>query len=506
MGRHRRRGVIDAVDDAQSRDDSGFTLIELLIVVTVLPMIIGGLALGLLTMFSLQSSVSNRLGDTGDSQMVSSTYSIDVQSALAISTQSGTTDQCGPSSETQLLGLASNALTNGSNGYGTVISYADVQNGTSWNLVRQLCRSTTGAAYLLTPTSSTTVSYNIEQPCSSTVTSNCQQPPTVYDGGSANTVECGNVGGTPSTCGWIPVVDSSSSTLNVSKIEFELGEPNSTESNGAYLYTLAAVPAAATPLNSTGGSPVNISTTSGCDLATPGTGYYATSLCFLDLSSLTGNNMAAAESYNASSGACGYQMSAALPGGATMYFCLGITGGPVVPTALPTWQGAFLGNSCGSGESTCTGGTPFYTGVGGEPALYQTDSGGSTTQIYLSHISVLDAEGAPATDWQLVSVDAESTDASESLTWTADTPLTILNNDETWDTGSDPVGNACGGSSGVGGSALTTSNSGLTVTCDGYSTGVVKTGAAMVAAETPATLHIQMVGDALEGVVVGVLI
>ncbi len=468
-----------------------------------MPLIVGGLSIGLLSMFSLQPSVANRLGDTGDAQVVSSTYSSDVQSALALSTQSGTTDQCGPSSETQLLGLASNALAGGTSGYGTVITYADVQNGTSWNLVRQYCTSTTGTAYLSSPTSSTTISYNIEQPCSSTVTSNCQEPPTVSD---PSGVECSPV--VTMTCGWIPVVNTANSALNVSKVEFALAEPHSTEANGAYLYTLAAVPAAATPLNSSGGSPVNISTTSGCNFATPGTGYYAGSLCFLDLSSLTGNNLLAAESYNPASGACGYQMAAALPGGSTLYFCLGLTGVSVEPVSLPAWlQGSFLGNSCSAGESTCTGGTPFYTGVTGKPALYMT--GGGTTYVYLSDISILNAEGVPATGWQIASVDAESTDSNESLTWTADTPLSILNNDEPWDTPSDPVGTACGGSSGVGGSGLTSSNPGdggdLTVTCLGYTTGVVKTGAAMVAATTPTTLQVKMVGNGLEAIVFGVL-
>ena len=500
----------------RNKDEGGFTLLELLIVTAVLPMIIGGLAIGLLAIFSIQPSISNRLGDTSDSQSVSATYSTDIQSALAISTQSGTTDQCGPSSETQMLGLASNALTGGVSGYGTVVTYAEISNGTGWNLVRQYCTSTTGTAYSAVPTTSTIVSYNVEQPCTTGVTSNCQQPPTVYDGGSSDTVECGNIGANPSTCGWIPVVNSSNSTLNVSKIEFALAEPNSTEVDGSFQYTLAAVPAAATPDNSSGGSPVNFNSKSDCNFATPGTGYYATSLCFIDFSSLTANDLLAAQSYNANSGVCGYQMAATLPGNATMYFCLGITGVAVEPVALPAWaEGSFLGNSCAAGETTCTGGTPFYTGVAGKPALYGT--AGGTTNIYLSNISVVNAQGAGATGWQMVSVDAESTDNNESLTWTANTPISILNNDETWDSPSDPVGTACGGSSGVGGSGLTYSNpspSGgyLTVTCAGYTTvnaqgnEVVKTGAAMVAASTPSSLQVKMVNGGLEAIVLGVLV
>ena len=46
------------------RDENGFTLVELLIVVTILPLIIGALSLGIISVFSLQSSVSNRVTDT----------------------------------------------------------------------------------------------------------------------------------------------------------------------------------------------------------------------------------------------------------------------------------------------------------------------------------------------------------------------------------------------------------------------------------------------------------
>lgn len=517
FGRGRQSADSVVARHVRNKDDGGFTLLELLIVTTILPIIIGGLAIGLLSIFSLQPSVAARLGNTSDSQIVSSTYASDVQSALAISTQSGTADQCGPSSETQLLGLASDPLSSGTSGYGTVVTYAEVPNSTTWNLVREYCTSTTGTAYAAAATSSTIVSYNVEQPCSSSVTSDCQEPPTVYDAGSADTVECGNVGANPSTCGWIPIVNSSSSTLNVSKIEFALAEPNATAVDGTYQYTLAAVPAAATPDNSTGGSPVNVSSTSGCNFATSGTGYYSTSLCFIDFSSLTANDMLAAESYNATTGVCGYEMAVTLPGSAKMYFCLGISGPPwVQAVALPAWSsGSFLGNSCAAGETTCNGGTPFYTGVAGKPALYTTSGG--TTYIYLSNISVVNEEGSAATGWQLVSVDAESTDTGESLTWTTNTPISILNNDESWDTSSDPVGTACGGSSGVGGSGLTYSNpdsSGgyYTVNCAGYTTNnsqgdeVVKTGAAMVAASTPSSMEVKLVGNGLEAIALGVLV
>src|SRR5579863_7581580 len=64
----------------EKRSDEGFTLVELLIVVMIMPLIMGALAMGLIAMFSLQHSVSNRIADSADAQVVSSTYLKDVQS------------------------------------------------------------------------------------------------------------------------------------------------------------------------------------------------------------------------------------------------------------------------------------------------------------------------------------------------------------------------------------------------------------------------------------------
>ena len=52
---HRRRG-----------SESGFTLIELITVVAILPIVIGGLSVALLSVFNLQDGVSNRVGDSND--------------------------------------------------------------------------------------------------------------------------------------------------------------------------------------------------------------------------------------------------------------------------------------------------------------------------------------------------------------------------------------------------------------------------------------------------------
>jgi hypothetical protein len=75
----------------------------LVIVVTVLPLIVGALAIGLMSVLSLNSSVSTRLGNSEDSQVVQSTFRNDVQSANYLTTDPTAQGICG--SGYQVLGL-----------------------------------------------------------------------------------------------------------------------------------------------------------------------------------------------------------------------------------------------------------------------------------------------------------------------------------------------------------------------------------------------------------------
>ncbi len=114
-----------------------------------------------------------------------------------------------------------------------------------------------------------------------------------------------------------------------------------------------------------------------------------------------------------------------------MTFCLGVSGASVSPHAIPTYfapptSEAFLGNN------------GFYTGIPAHPALYQTSSG--TTTVTITNIQVLDSNGNPASGWELVTGDAESTDAGESLSWTSNKALNGLPNTNS---ATAPYGNAC---------------------------------------------------------------
>ncbi len=451
------------------REANGFTLIELLIVVTILPLIVGALAAGLVAVFTIQSSVQNRLGDTGDSQVVEANFQSDVSQASSLTTApNNSSAQCGPG--TQLIGLAWGPVSGQSYPYQYVVSYVEIQSGSSWNLVRQYCSSGYSTSANPNPTSSTIISYDVP--------ANLASPVVTISSGAPN-------GTTPGTS-WV-------STQYVTGVSFPVTEPNSN-----FSYTLDAVPAASAGVPATG-KPLAPAATSGCGFATPGTGFYASTLCLIDFSGLTGNNLLAAES------SC-LESSAPLPGGYTLYYCIGITGSTVSPSPLPTWQNAFLGNTCG-GSTSCSTGTPFYTGVPGDPAIYQTEGG--TTTVKISGISVTTPLGVPATGWEVVGADAESTDNNESIsftagwatTWTGSTALNILNNDESYDTPADPVGNACNSGAGI-----VTSNGGQTVTCNGASTTFVKTGTLMVEATMPSTFTTVLVGGGLEAMAFGLLL
>ncbi|MGA8810266.1 MAG: hypothetical protein WB973_20535, partial [Thermoanaerobaculia bacterium] len=178
--------------------------------------------------------------------------------------------------------------------------------------------------------------------------------------------------------------------------------------------------------------------------------------------------------------AAGQALTFALPGGYTLTSTLKVSGGPVTPSALPTYSAAYLGS------------TGHYSGVSGEPALYQSTLG-TTTTASLTEISMTDSTGAATGGYALVSADAESTDQTESITWTASSPLTSL----TATPSGNGIGNSCGGAyTGIG----TT-----TVTCIGSGFGP-RTGTPILAARTPTVFSQQMVGAGQQAIAFGVLV
>jgi prepilin-type N-terminal cleavage/methylation domain-containing protein len=489
--------------------EHGFTLVELLIVTTVLPLIIGALSVGLISVFSLQSGVSSRLSNTTDAQVVAADFQTDVQGTSEITTTSSNTTQCTSASVTgtQLLGLWSNV--NNTNNQ-ILISYVSVTTGTgptaTYSLKRLLCVGTANE------NSGTVTTLSSNLPAS--------QP--------APTVTC--VANVPNLCSNTMASQQWVSSQNVAQVSMTIAEPSKVagQNTGAYTYTVVASPAASSS-TSNSGSPVNTQATTNCYKADPGSGPLANNLCFVDFTPLLNPAyMAVAET----PGTC-LEMSASLGPNYNydkLFFCISITepngSNPTTgatptdpePWPVPTYSGAFFGNLVTvSGHSYA-----FYTGIPGNPAIYERLKGNyaDLTNITFSDIKVVTGSNALATNWSIISADAESTDQSgsvageyEGLTWTTDTPLSIVPNGIPVLDGTNqvyPSGNACLSDQTVSGLVNTAPNS---ITCNSVmgselETGSQKTGAAMVEATMPTTMAVNLVSggagyQGLQGIVFG---
>jgi hypothetical protein len=177
----------------------------------------------------------------------------------------------------------------------------------------------------------------------------------------------------------------------------------------------------------------------------------------------------------------------------TLSFCVSTSSsvGWVVPWQIPTYASssseAYLGNN------------GFYTGIPGDPALYQSpsttspsDANAALSYVYITKIKLLDQNGNPASNWELVTGDAETTDAGEYMTWTSNQNLTLLPNSPT-----SLYGNSCNsGLTGVGT---------MSVTCSSSSNSD-KTGTVMLEASAPTSLTVTLQGAGLEAMFLGVLL
>ena len=490
-------------------DEGGFSLVELLIVTTILPLIIGALAVGVISVFKLQSGVASRLGDTADSQIVASVFSNDVSGALYVTTAATNPNpQCGAGIGTQLLGLNMNAVL--TNGTAPLISYVRVPvvNGTTttYNLERLYCPNESTP----TPIATTTLAFDFSPTAVPVLT--C-----VNTGTTTTVANVGCPGAAATT--WLP-------TLTVSGITFHVVEPAT-----GYSFTLAASPVNSVS-STTQGTPVSNSASSTCRAALPNTGSLSSTLCFVDFSLLNPQTHPANWQQATNPSGC-LNMSVSVGTTNTLYFCINISGAPVVPSPLPTYSQAFLGNSyclanlpapwssTYQNSATCL---PFYTGIGGNPAFYQSvkSTTNYTTTLSFTNITLVNSAGQTATGWHVVSADAESTDAasssqSESLTWSADTPVTPVCDGEFWDSCAvknsygnyDYWGNACLDDQKVVGLIQVNANeiqcvSGI-ASANETETGGAKNGAAIVEAVAPSQMTIVMTSPygGLEGVSFG---
>jgi prepilin-type N-terminal cleavage/methylation domain-containing protein len=459
---------------AQAGDENGFTLIELIVVVAIMPIIVGAMVAALLSVISFTPGIENRLSDSADAQVVSTSFNKDVQGATQVTTSATVTNPSPCGSGTQILGLQYSG--------GAEVSYSlvTVRTGPTsvLNLYRYEGQVTAGACTL---NSSTLVSHDVVNQATGS------GPPSAI-------VTCANTTPIPPAClgNPLPYETSWVSVAGVESISLPF-----TYVASNYKQTLYAVPSSG--VNATGGGQVGAPDYS-CGFATPNTGTYASTLCFLDF---TGWNTHLG---TAPCGSGGQQITDGISGTPfTISFCLSTTGGAIVAAAIPTYtdpaSAAYLGN----------GG--FYTGIPGYPALYQNVEG-TTSTITITNIQVFGTGGVAATNWNLVTGDAESTDSGESLTWTAGwsagSPIaaasqvfSLIDNSPT-----SAIGNACANS--TAGSGLTPGNGltgvgSATVECQA-SVSSVKTGTAMLSAPAPTSLTANLVGTGLEAIFLGILL
>ncbi len=517
-----------------------------MISVVILTLVIGAIAAALISVLSLSGSTTKSISDSADSQAVSANLTNDVQSAAEIttspSTKFGTPHNASCGTGIRLLGLQWNQV-KGSTTFASDVSYLAVKRGNTWTLVRVEC---SGRSPI--PASSETVSSDICQPAGSPTENGCtrfQAPPSITPGTDT----------TAAKAAWI-------STEGVTGVKFSFTEPGS-----KYSYTLVANPIAANPANPAGSVvPPNTS----CGYGAAGTGTYAQQLCFV---SFAAYNYAAA-AY--STGKC-QTMTAGITGTPfSLSFCLSVQAGTETTShggEAPPTSGSWKSSACrkspaGSGSGVppppnppahpCTdpssadvvavplptytsppaseaflGNNGFYTGVPGDPALY-TYLEGTDITFYFTNIKVLDQNGNPASHWQLVTGDAESTDAGESITWSTcpatagggqqvtctgtPTPpfLSLIPNNPS-STPPDEYGNACmnpdytqdwlrSGSLSVGGGSVFGPTDGAQEVECAAGVDEDKTGTVMLQAPEPTTLTVNMVGTGLQAIFLGFLL
>jgi prepilin-type N-terminal cleavage/methylation domain-containing protein len=493
--------------------EAGFTLIELIVVVAILPIVVGGISVALLSVFGLQSQTTNRIQDSNDELTASANFNRDVQSAQELTTQA--TPGCGAATQTQVLGLEWGSNSSAPGGYQTVVSYvsASVVNQqaatTTYSMLRQVCTSGSST----TPTSTSIVARDIGNTPTLATGTPCPTSP------SASTLCI--TGAATQQGGALPNISGNFSTWttaqNVTGITFTIVATGS-----SYTYSLVGLPGQSTSQGFA--SSLQSASGPGCNFATAGSGTYATHLCFADFTGFNASDLA----YQYGTG-CDLMKRPIAGTPYTLQFCLAVNSSSVAPAAIPTYYNpgtndseAFLGNN------------GFYTGIAGNPALYTTTSGPVTA--WFTQIQVLDSAGNPATGWTLVTGDAESTDGGEWNVYTSNLDWSILPNNGP----SDLWGNACydtndtnsyGGVmqyTGNGNAAATSAliaadRAPLSINSTTYATGVSsifceasgslnKTGTLMLQAQEPPsssaaqTLTVTMNGAGLQAMFLGVLL
>jgi prepilin-type N-terminal cleavage/methylation domain-containing protein len=504
----------------ETSDEGGFTLIELVIVTAVMPIIIGALTVGMISIFSLNSSVSGRLTDSSDAQQISLYMQNDLQSASSITTNASPSSPspCLPTGSQQQQILAVQLGNGNEVTYGVTKASSDKGD----ELWRNVCPS--GST---TPNDSKAVANDLPtdmippqpsypfviEPCNTTPASTvaaCVLQPNVNN--FPNPITGNQVPAFMN--GWV-------STQGIQSVTFAVTAPES-----KYGYKVTAVPVAA---SNTLQPRTPATGTTNCSFANSGSvpdNNNGGQICFIDFSPWDASPQVPA-TYTCQAAASNELL---LPMAETidntpftLEFCMYVSSNqPTGPTSAPAACGVLARSgynditavplptySCpgsdGSGSEAFLGNNGFYTGITGDPALYTVTQGSQAT-VRLTNIQLINSNFQAATGWRLVTGDAESTDGGESMVWTADQLLTLLANST-----NSPIGNACGstGSSAPpnfnSATGLVWTNNNMTVTCANAQS-LNHTGTPMLQATTPTALTVTLNGGGLEAMFLGVIL
>ena len=216
----------------------------------------------------------------------------------------------------------------------------------------------------------------------------------------------------------------------------------------------------------------------GCGYATTGT--YANSICWLDMTSYNDTQARTA---------AGQAMTATLPGGYTLNY--------TIRTAqVPGRANAAVESRTTPIETRFAFGTAGYAGIPApiKPSLYSLPNGAVGLDVTLSDIELEDSSGTPVTSFSFVATDTEDNVNGESLRWTSDKNLNLL---ETLY----PEGVKGCKPAGITGLGTTTVNCTGT---GGPSTQTSKSTSILVSADAPSTFALRWQTGARSGIAFGV--
>jgi len=215
-------------------------------------------------------------------------------------------------------------------------------------------------------------------------------------------------------------------------------------------------------------------------------GQYAATICWLDMSSYDDVQARTA---------AGQDMTVTLAGGYTLTFNVKTSVVPgngdaaVAPVTTPIEKDPITGNS------RFAFGSDAYRNIPGKPSLYsQPATGQKGLDVTLSNISLKDSVGGVVTSFAFVATDTEDNIGGESLRWTSDKPLSLLEALSTsTDKGCQPAG--------ITGLGTTTVN------CTGVgapSSLADKSRSILVSADAPSTFALRWITCCQSGIAFGV--